>query len=159
MIAFVINVAVALGWSLLWGSGSPEVVFAGFLLGYGSLWLVRPLIPAGDQYFSTTLNTAVLAAYFMKELVKSCIDVARLALTPGLRLNPGIVRFPVGPIGEGEVTVLANLITLTPGTLTVDFDADAECLYVHCLHVEDESAIVEGLRTGMLRQVQKVFRP
>lgn len=159
MIAVLTNIAIALGWSLLWGSGAPEVLLAGFLVGYAGLWLARPLIPAADVYFRATRSGAVLIVWFLKELVKSCIDVARLALTPRLRLAPGIVRFPVGEIGEGETAVLANLITLTPGTLTVDFDAAAGCLHVHCLHVEDEAAIVEGLRTGMFRHVEKVFRP
>ncbi|WDR02724.1 Na+/H+ antiporter subunit E [Devosia algicola] len=76
-----------------------------------------------------------LALFFLKELVISTYRVSMLALSPGVhrRLNPAIIAVPLNVKSDAEITLLANLITLTPGTLSVDVSEDSTVLFVHVL--------------------------
>ena len=85
---------------------------------------------------------AYLFGPFALGLAKANIDVAKRVITGKIR--PGIVK--VTPALKSDVarTLLADSITLTPGTLTVDID-DAGAFYIHCLYVEDENPSEEQL--------------
>jgi len=71
---------------------------------------------------------------FIWELIKSNIDVARRVLTPSLPINPGIVKFKTKLTTDYSRMVLANSITLTPGTLSIDIIDDT--FYVHWIDVK-----------------------
>lgn len=73
---------------------------------------------------------------FMVGMIKANIDVATRVITGNIR--PGIVKVQPGLKGDMAVTLLANSITLTPGTLTVDVDDESRAFYIHWIHVEDE---------------------
>ena len=74
------------------------------------------------------LRVIGLAALFAYELVLSGFRVARLVLTPRMHLQPGIFAYRLKVDRNFEITLLANLITLTPGTLSVDVSADRKTL-------------------------------
>lgn len=74
---------------------------------------------------------------FLVGLIKANIDVATRVVTGNIR--PGIVKVQPGLQGDVAVALLANSITLTPGTLTVDVDDDSKAFYIHWIHVEDEN--------------------
>lgn len=71
---------------------------------------------------------------FTWELIKSNLDVARRVLTPSLPINPGIVKFKTKLTTNYSKMVLANSITLTPGTLSIDIVDDT--FYVHWIDVK-----------------------
>ena len=73
---------------------------------------------------------------FLWECVKANIDVARRVAHPDLPINPGIVKVKTSLKSETGITFLANSITLTPGTLTVDVDGEGGYLYVHWIDVK-----------------------
>ena len=72
---------------------------------------------------------------FVKECLLSSLDVAWRVVHPKMPLRPGIVRVPTHLRKDWEITLLSNSITLTPGTLLVDFDQKRNELYVHWIHV------------------------
>ena len=69
------------------------------------------------------------------EIFKANLHVAYIVLHPKLPINPGIVKIKTGLTSDTALTLLANSITLTPGTLTVDLDKENGFLYVHCIEV------------------------
>lgn len=75
---------------------------------------------------------------FVIEMVKANIDVAKRVLDPKLPINPAIVKIPLKLQGKFSRLVLANSITLTPGTLSVDFDS--ENIYVHWIDKSEKSS-------------------
>jgi multicomponent Na+:H+ antiporter subunit E len=75
--------------------------------------------------------------WYLWELVKANAYVAWEVITPGTSIRPGIIACPIRARSELEITLLANLITMTPGTLTLDLSPDEHVLYVHGLHVRD----------------------
>ena len=85
---------------------------------------------------------------FIRELIKSNLDVARRVLTPSLPINPGIVKFKTKLTTDYAKMVLANSITLTPGTLSIDIVDDT--FYVHWIDVkttDPEKAYVDIAET------------
>ncbi len=74
---------------------------------------------------------------FLKGLVRANIDVATRVVTGNIK--PGIVKVDPGLRGDVAVSLLANSITLTPGTLTVDVDDQSRAFYIHWIYVEDEN--------------------
>ncbi|MBN1856403.1 MAG: Na+/H+ antiporter subunit E [Dehalococcoidia bacterium] len=89
------------------------------------------------------LLTVYLCGPFFWELAKANIDVVYRVITG--RINPGIVRIAPGLTNDASVTLLANSITLTPGTLTVEVDDKTNNLYVHWINV-DEKALAQSPR-------------
>ena len=74
---------------------------------------------------------------FIWECFKANIDVAYRVLHPKLPIRPGTVKVKVSLKSDIGLTFLANSVTLTPGTTTVDIDKPNGYLYVHCLSVKD----------------------
>lgn len=156
-----INVLLAVAWSALWNGFSLVNLLTGFAIGFGALWFARDLIASKDErrYFRALSQSVVLAVYFIKELIKSCIMVARDCIAPRPNLHPAIVKMPLEARSDGEIFLLANLITLTPGTLTLDVAPDRSFLLVHSIYATDEAALIADLKSGMERRIGKVFRP
>lgn len=160
MTYLAMNVLLAVAWGALWGSFAPIDLAGGFLFGFAALWFGRRLVGSEEdaRYFRALPQAVVLLVYFIKELVKSCLMVARdcIAREPGL--HPAIVRMPIGPKSDLEIFILANLITLTPGTLTLDVAEDRSFLVIHSIYAEDAAALVADLKSGMEHRVREVFR-
>jgi multicomponent Na+:H+ antiporter subunit E len=85
------------------------------------------------------------ALYFLKELVVANARIAWEVLTPGFTMQAGIVRVPTDCHTEWEVMMLANSISLTPGTLTLEVDTATNDLFVHALYVRSREEFVEGI--------------
>jgi multicomponent Na+:H+ antiporter subunit E len=97
------------------------------------------------------------AAYFGRELSVANAQVVWDVLTPRSRLNPGIAAVPLRSRTDAEVTLLANLVTLTPGTLTLAISRDPAVLYVHGMYAPDVDAFraqLTEMETRMLRAVR-----
>ena len=88
---------------------------------------------------------------FLKELVVSNIDVAGRVINPKLPIKPGIVRVKTKLNSRIAKTILANSITLTPGTLTVDIKD--EYLYIHWIEIKHDD--LEGATQDIVAKFEK----
>lgn len=88
----------------------------------------------------------VFAYQFVRALVMSSVKVARDVIAPHSRFVPGIVEFPVRCRTEFELTMIANCITLTPGTLTLSVRKSPPTLWVHTMYCDDLDAALQDLR-------------
>jgi multicomponent Na+:H+ antiporter subunit E len=93
------------------------------------------------------LAVAKYASVFVWELVTANVDVARRVLAPSMPIEPDVIEVPLRVETDLAITTIANSISLTPGTLTMDYDADRNSLYVHGIAVTDRDALVEPIRT------------
>jgi multicomponent Na+:H+ antiporter subunit E len=139
MIALLLNLLLAIAWAALGGSASAHNLVLGFALGALALFLVRE--PFGSQ-----------------ELALSAVKVATTVLSRDMNLKPGIFAFPLTVDRDFEITLLANMITLTPGTLSVDVSDDKKTLYVHALDCADPDAIRRDIANGFERKIMEAFR-
>lgn len=150
------NVLLAIAWSALTGRFGVVDLGFGFVLGFGVLWLAAG---RGVQatYFRRVPRSVGFVLYVLWELVLANIKVARLVLTPRERLRPGIVAVPLDLRTDAQITTLANLITLTPGTLSLDVSHDRRVLYVHSIEVADRESFRRETKQGFERAVKEVF--
>ena len=80
-------------------------------------------------------------------------------VSPLRRLRPAILYVPIDPdMTDAEITTLANVITLTPGTLTLDVTEDRRALRVHCMHAPDVDAVRREIQQGFQRRLLEVTR-
>ncbi|MGN0732697.1 MAG: Na+/H+ antiporter subunit E [Emergencia sp.] len=101
-------------------------------------------IPAFIRYFF----------WLVKEIIKSAWDITKVVLSPKMNINPHLIEFDLDYGSDAAATMLANSITLTPGTVTVDI-RDSKHFVVHAL----TDAAAEGLLEGtMQRKVAEVFK-
>ncbi len=157
MIALLLNLLLAIAWAALSGSTSAHNLVLGFALGALALFLVRE--PFGSKAYLWRLWAITsLALLFIKELAMSAIKVATTVLSPEMNLKPGIFAFPLTVDRDFEITLLANMITLTPGTLSVDVSDDHKTLYVHALDCADPDAIRRDIANGFERKIMEAFR-
>jgi multicomponent Na+:H+ antiporter subunit E len=110
------------------------------------------------RWFRRIISGLSLALYFVGALISSGIRVSILALTPRLKLRPAIVAYPLTLPRDSQITLLANLITLTPGTLSVDVSEDRKTLFVHAIDCSDIEATKRDIANGFERKIMEAFR-
>jgi multicomponent Na+:H+ antiporter subunit E len=137
--AFVWLVAL---WVALWG----ELTAANVLVGMVVAAAVKTVLPRAEPGPAGTirpLRAARYFAYFLYKLVEANLLVAWEVVRPGTHINLGIVAVPIRGASDVVITTVANSISLTPGTLTIEVRRDPATLYVHVLHIRT----VEDTRT------------
>ena len=105
---------------------------------------------------AVTLAALRLAAYLAGELIVANLRLAKDMLMPLRRLRPGVVAVPLRVRSDRQISMLANLITLTPGTLSLDVSSDGATLYVHCMDASDPERVRAGIRDGFERYVMEL---
>ena len=157
MIFFLFNLLLAIAWVTVTGSASLHNLVLGLLLGALALVIIRESF--GDKaHIPRVLPVLSLAALFLKELSLSAWKVTVTVLSPDMKLKPGIFAFPLTVTSDFQITLLANLITLTPGTLSVDVSADRRTLYVHALDCSDPETTKRDIANGFERKIMEAFR-
>ncbi|WP_028745976.1 Na+/H+ antiporter subunit E [Rhizobium mesoamericanum] len=157
MIALLINLLLAIAWAAITGSSTPDNLLFGFVLAALCLSVIRRSY-RGKGYLRRSWAIVHLALLFLKELAISALKVAIAVLRPKMRLQPGIFAFALTVDRDFEITLLANMITLTPGTLSVDVSDDRKTLYVHALDCADPEATRRDIANGFERRIMEAFR-
>ena len=152
MNVFATNIVLAIIWAALLGQITLFNLASGFVLGFGALWIIQPLTGA-SSYFFRVWAWAKLIVMFHYELVVSSIQVAWDVLTPRHRARPAIIDVPLDVKSDAGILLVTNLITLTPGTLSLDVSDDRTTLKVHAMYADDPDEIRHTLKSGMERWV------
>jgi len=155
MTLFALNVMLALVWAAITNAFTPLNVVAGFFIGSFALGILRNEFQT--KYFQRGYLTLKLILLFLYELVLSALRVARDVLRPGLNFQPGIIAYELTTDDDAQITLLANLITLTPGTLSVDVSSDKSTLYIHAMFAEDPEGLKRDIRDGFERQIKETL--
>ncbi|RLD46047.1 MAG: hypothetical protein DRI86_04275 [Bacteroidetes bacterium] len=153
---FVSFLVIMIGWMLLTWSLDVSSV----LLGTGISLALSVVLCGSCTLFNEINLTPKAFAYFfwyiivfLIELVKANIDVTRRVLSPSMPINPGIVKVSTTLKSKMARLILANSITLTPGTFTIEITDDA--LYIHWIDVEAED--VKGATNAIVRKFEKLL--
>jgi multicomponent Na+:H+ antiporter subunit E len=96
--------------------------------------------------------------FMLWEIFYANLRVARDVITPGNYMRPGIVALPLDAKTDGEITLLANLLSLTPGTISLDLSKDRKELYVHVMFLHDVDEVKEQIKSGFERRLLELLR-
>lgn len=157
MIFFFFNVLLAFVWALASGRISLLNLVLGFALGFAVLWVAQPLMRP-SRYFQRLPIALKFGGFFLWQLLLSNLRVAYDVITPHLYMRPGIVAVPLDAKTDQEITLLANLITLTPGTLSLDVSEDRRTLYVHAMFVDSPDEVRNNIKNGFERRLLELIR-
>jgi len=147
-------------WCLLdWVPDWQHLIVGGFVSAFvtfmiGDLFITRPYVlkhPLRYWYFF-----AYYLPIFLWECFKANLDVAYRVLHPRLPINPGIVKVKVELKTDTALTFLANSITLTPGTMSVDIDKENGILYIHWINVKTKD--IESATRIIVERFEKILK-
>ncbi len=108
--------------------------------------------------FRKAYQVVDLLLFFLWELILSNIRIATDVVMPRYRMRPAIIAVPLDAKSDTEITLLANLVTLTPGTLSMDVSEDRSTIYIHSMYSSDRARFVDGIKRGFERRVLEVLR-
>lgn len=154
---FLLNILLAIAWILLTGEVTAENFIEGVIIGYLILWVSKSAL-GGKKYFRKIPKAISFFFYFIKELIVANMKVAFDIITPKDYMQPGIVAVPLDTETDMEITLLANLITLTPGTLSLDVSKDKKVLYIHTLYLDNPEKFRNEIKNGMEKRLLEVLR-
>ena len=151
-------------WVLLTWSFTPQEMIAGAVVSLAAALFTSGFFIHENAFrLANPVRFGALIAYvfiFLGELVKANLDVARRCFGGCREVNPGIVKVPVELEGDYAQAMLANSITLTPGTITLDIaEQDGKTwYYIHWIDVaetdsEQAGTIIEGRRESGVRRI------
>lgn len=150
---FVANLVLASAWAIFFGGFTWLTVLSGLVVGYGVLWLLQPLTGVKSNYFLRVWYWLKLVVMFHYELVVSSIEVLWDIVTPRHRARPAIIDMPLDAKTDAGILLVTNLISLTPGTLSIDVSEDRKTLKVHAMFADDPDAVCHALKSGMEKWV------
>lgn len=154
MIGFFANVLLALSWAILSGNVTMLNLGFGFALGYLAVAVLQPAAPALRGYSQRVPRFILFLGFFTKELIKANFKVALDVLTPRWMMKPGVIGIPLEAKTDLEITMVANLISLTPGTLSLDVSTDRRMLFIHAMFLHDE----KNLRRDLLEIERRILQ-
>ncbi|OLO38842.1 Na+/H+ antiporter subunit E [Alkalihalophilus pseudofirmus] len=151
----LLNVVLAFIWAFLQNSYTFVDFFIGYLVGLLILFVLRRFLKF-DFYFRRVVAVIKLILLFSKELILANWDVIKIVLSPNMDIQPGIIAVPTKLKTEWELTLLASLISLTPGTLSMDFSDDNKILYIHSIHVPDKDEMIKQIHNTFEKAIMEV---
>jgi multicomponent Na+:H+ antiporter subunit E len=154
---FIFNSFLALVWAALTGVFTPVNFAAGFILGFIMLSLAQSVF-GQSSYAVRGYKAVIFIFYFLWELLKANLRVAMDIVTPKNYMMPGLIRIPLEARSDIEISLLANIISLTPGSLCVDVSDDKKTMYVHAMYVEDADEFRREIKEGFERRLLEVLR-
>ncbi len=156
MSLLLLNILLAIAWAALTGSFEPVDLLFGFGLGYLVLWLITRM-GKPNPYFRQIPLVLGLLGTFLADLLRANIRMAGIILSPHMRLRPAVIAVPLILKSKAAIILLANLVTLTPGTLSLDVSTDQRMLFIHTVYLENPEQFKQQLLEGYQRRLKELF--
>jgi multicomponent Na+:H+ antiporter subunit E len=140
-------------WVALTGELSLANVVFGALIGWLAVGVARPLGPYPVFGRVRPFGVVRLVVYLAWQIVVANLKVVAAVLGPRRLLRPALVAVPLDVTTDGQIAALANMITLTPGTLSLDVSPDRRTLYVHAMFASSPEALRREIKEGFERRI------
>lgn len=154
---FLMNILLTLVWVALTGSYNPANFVFGLVLSFLILWLMARK-GKDTRYFLRVPKIIAFMFYYLFQMIKANLQVAYDVVTPHYFMRPGIVGLPLDAKTDFEITMLSNMISLTPGTLVVDLSSDRKTMYVHVMYMKSREDFIKTTKGGLERRLLEILR-
>ena len=152
----ILNLLIAVIWMFFFSCSIPHLLF-GYFIGTVLLFILSRFLPS-TFYLKRVWALIVLNLLFVKELIMANLDVLRWVYKPKLDMQSGILALPTELENHWEITLLANLITLTPGTLSIDISDDNNYIYVHAIDLPDVNEAIHKIKGTFEKAIMEVSK-
>ncbi len=155
IVALVLTVAI----SMIYGNDISPQWYIALFFGIGIVGWLTSFLYARKAFFQV-IYLVELIVFFLWELTKASYAVAYEVVTPSHTMEPGIIAVPLDTKTDFEITIFSSLVTLTPGTLSLDVSADKSHLFVHAMYIGkgNGAALVKELKNGFERRVIRILK-
>ena len=143
-------------WLLLNNTIAPGHILLGMVFALTLPWITSAFWPADLRLHRPTLALR-FTLLVLWDIVIANFDVARIILNPRSTPQPGFIELPLDTENEFAITVLAAVISLTPGTVSIDASENRTSLLIHSLNVDDEAAMVAHLKARYEAPIKEIF--
>jgi len=141
-------------WVLAWGSLSWANLISGIAVSAALLVVVPDVRRATHLPIVRPWPAVRLGVRMLRDAAVSNVLLAREVLSPRPRISTGVVRVPLAGCSDEMVTIIASLVSMTPGTLPIEIERDPTVMYVHVLHLDSPDRVrqaIWSLRDQVLR--------
>jgi|SRR5699024_5393419 len=155
---FLLNLFITLLWILL--KDEPiqvQTVISGFVVGALIVFMMRRFF-GGRFYLHRLISIIKLIIIFISEMTQSSITVIKHVISPKITVKPGIFQYKTRLKGDWEVTTLALLLTLTPGSVVMEVNEEGNVFYVHAMDIERYQGDLERSLGVFERAIMEVTR-
>lgn len=153
----LLNVVIAVIWMILRNEFTIIEFLIGYLVGLGTLFVLRRFLRF-EFYMRRVYAFVKLVILFFQQLILSNIDMIKVVLKPKLDVQPGIFALRTKLESNWEITLLASLITLTPGTLSMYFSEDGKTIYIHSIDVPDKEEAIKDIQDTFEKAIMEVTK-
>ena len=157
MNGFLANLLLALAWVAMMADFTLPSFLFGFGLGYLILVFAQRVL-GPSRYVTRVPRALSFAAFYAQELVLATLRVAADVVTPGYGMRPAVIAVPLDAQSDAEITLLAMLIGITPGSITLDVSDDRTTMYVHTMFADDPDRARRDIKNGLERRVLELLR-
>lgn len=152
----ILSLILLLLWLLLNDSAAPGHLLLGALLAVAIPLYTKRFWPEPARVRQPGLALR-FAGRVLSDILVANFKVARVVLGPREAIRPRFVRVPLDVRGEIGVTVLASVVSLTPGTVSADLDAGRRNLLVHALSEDDPAELIRQIKTRYEKPIMEIF--
>lgn len=154
---FLNNLLLAIIWVLATGALTEENFIFGFLISFGILYIIT--INREDRKYFTMLPKLLSFILFMSwEIIKSNLLTVKESLYAKSKLNPAMVKVPLTVESDFEISILATMVSVTPGTLVMDISDDKKVMYVHVMHLVDKQGFINEVKNKFEKRLLEIMR-
>lgn len=151
------NLVLALAWCALRGRLTTPDLVVGFVVGYVAL-RVPAHVATRTRYFEKGARLVSFAIFFALDVIASALRVGYDVLTPTNYMRPAIFAVPLDARTDVEITILASVISLTPGSVVLEVSDDRRLMFVHFLYVDDPEETIARTKREIERRVLELLR-
>lgn len=154
---FLSNLLLTIIWVLATGTFSEENFIFGFLISFCILYIIT--INSEDRKYFTILPKLVSFLLFMSwEIIKANLVTVKESLYAKSKLEPAVVAVPLTVISDIEITMLATMVSVTPGTLVMDISDDKKVMYIHVMHMTNKQDFIDEVKNKFEKRLLDILR-
>lgn len=156
---FILNILLMLVWVALTGQLNYANFVFGYVVGFFILWMLnRTKDKSNKEYFYRVPRILTFFLYFLYDLLKANMEVAKDVVTPNYNMQPGIIKYEMDAKTDFEITMLANMVAITPGTLVIDISKDKKYMYIHGMYLKDKEKFIKNLKERTEKKLLEILR-
>ena len=148
---------LTLTWVGLTGELKLTNFFEGFVLGVFISITAKHKFQA-KSVIAKTPKTARFVLFVLYEVLRANFKVAYDIVTPKHHMKPGIVAYPLTANTDIEITLLAHIVTLTPGTLAIDISSDRNTMFIHAMYIDDIKEFIAEIKNNFENPLLEILR-